>query len=440
MKSNWGIKETTQRVVQNLFKSLSFLFLNAYGRESHTEILQRLFAMIDGPLGESIITSIGSTTSRLRLPSLFVSFNHASVTFYSCIADILTISKVMETQMKLPLSVANFATEGTPTNAMFWFRIFPKHGSREFDSNIPLIFHPPENPLPVIAENPEFERIWRQLGSVLEDPYKHVLESDSYDDTFRQYALKMSIVELSDVAESFEELMTFRMWLHQIAEWQVIAEEHERIILMPIAALAANQAHRRHYPTVELAFIKAARLFKSPMIKQDQFLILLELYLPIMMKHATYNIQKLASLWKIFLAEKLERVDMTVLRLRNQAAKSVFWEAVHVLRSLDSEPFRGSFRTIVRGTRFLSELNLRDEDFIHAIVLSQSGRLLPLYVVISRFGMNSQAFRMLCTEQEMANWVKIESVLLKMVMEDGTLSRVFFSLRENGEMEKKKTV
>jgi hypothetical protein len=243
----------------------------------------------------------------------------------------------------------------------------------------------------------------------------------------------MSVSHLAEAAGSFEDLVLHRLWLRYLKAWQTVAEEHERLVTMPIASIAASQAKQRSYPSIEFAHSRASRLFKSRLIKRDQFLTLVELSLPDMNVKQRAELQSLIALWTKFLEKKSNTLELTEIGLESRSANSVFWEAVETFRGMDNEPLGVAFRLLAKGLVFLNELyrsgRCRHELITIAVILAQSTSLVKLYLLVSQSALTSRMFRELCTDDEMFVWVKFESVLLKMLVEDPALSAKFFELQ-----------
>jgi hypothetical protein len=387
LKDSWGMKEAIDLIVHRLLKSLSLLFLRASGRERHSKFVESVFAALTPALCESLVLSLCLCHSLFRMPSLFLMFGQQYLTFYTCVSDIASLARTMELKLRLPPSLATLCFNETPIAVMFWFKIFPKP---------PLPLPPPPDPL-------------------------------IFDD--------FSVVDpsLAEGARSFEKLLNAQMWLSVLRQWQQIAEEHQRIMVMPIALVAAQQARQRRYPSIEEAHRRASRLFRSRLIKQEQFLTLIELALPDMGDVRRVVLRIVIELWSGYLKTKSQQLDLLEIDLTNRAANAVFWEAVEGLRGIDGDSLSLSFRLLLRSLTFLTALAnekiSRDDLIKTAIVLSQSQRLIKLYVIVRHGCLGCGLFRQLCTDSEMFFWCELERVLLKMVMEDDDLKEKFFELQ-----------
>jgi hypothetical protein len=389
LKDSWGMKDAVDLIVHRLFRPLSLMFLRASGRERHSKFVESVFAALSPALSESLVLSLCNCRSLFRIPSLFLFFQQQFLTFYTCVSDIAVLARTMERKLKLPPSLASLCFNDTPITAMFWFKIFPKP---------PLALPPPTTPL-----------IFRDLSGV--DP------------------------ALAEGARSFEKLLNGQMWLSVLREWQQIAEEHQRIMVMQIVVIAARQARERRYPTIEEAHARASRLFRSRLIKQEQFMTLIELGLSDMGEVRRVALRVVMELWSSYLRMKSQHLDGFEIDLTNRAANAVFWEAVEGLRGIDGDSLSFSFSLLIRSLHFLSALateHLSRPDLIKAaIVLSQSQRLIKLYLIVRHGCLDCRIFRELCTDSEMFLWCELESVILKMVMEDEVLKEKFFAFQNS---------
>jgi hypothetical protein len=423
MKSRWGMKDSIELLMNGLFKPLSESFLIASGKEPLRSFVSAVFEEMSKGMCESIIIALSSGRTSFRLPSLFRVFGQNFITFFGCISDISALAKVIELNRKLPLSLKHFAFDETPMNVMFWFRIFPKAKSHPPVKPAALIF--PRETIP-FTQNPVCERLFLELKNRTDNPFEFIQDHLS-DPELHDYVLAKCVLRLIDSANAFEELITSRMWLKSLKDWLRVAEEQTRILVTPIAQIAVSMAKRRNYPSIDVALARASRLFKSRLVKQDQFLTLVQLSFPDMAERR--DVEAVVQLWKGFIARKAresEQVD-----LQNGAANAVFWEAVEGFHDVDKDALSQSYRAISKSLAFLKELfrKYRVDLIQRAIVMSESQLILKAYVLVNQLAMRNSTFQETCTDMEMLAWVTFEAGLLKLVTEDSKLAVKFFELQ-----------
>jgi hypothetical protein len=246
----------------------------------------------------------------------------------------------------------------------------------------------------------------------------------------------MSISTLTDLAGSFESLIRHQYLLGYLRDWATVAEEHELILVSPVAIVAAKKAKKRNYPTIEHAHTHAVTLFRSRLIKRDQLLTLIEMSVH---ESGQKYIRALVDRWAEYLARKTADLELTEIGLEGRSANSVFWEAVEALRGIDGEPLSIGFRLLEKAFGLLKgliEFGKANKVITRiAVLLSQSRDIVRLYCLISQNELAFGLFGKLCTEREMFLWVNFESVLITMIMEKQDVTARFFEVRENVKLE-----
>jgi hypothetical protein len=176
-----------------------------------------------------------------------------------------------------------------------------------------------------------------------------------------------------------------------------------------------------------MALARASPLFKSRLVKQDQFLTLVQLWFPEVAERR--DVEGVVQLWKGFIARKAK--ESKQVDLQNVTANTVFWEGVEGFREVDKDALSLSYRAILKSLAFLKELlGKYNVDLIQrAIVMSKSQLIVKACVLINQLAMRNSTFHETCTDTEMLAWVSFEARLLKLVTEDNKLAVTFFELQ-----------
>jgi hypothetical protein len=428
IKSQWGMKESVDRIIHQLFKAFAFQFLDISRNERYRGFLEIVFRRVTQPMAEAVILQISVGKSDFEIPQLFHLFGHPFLSFCSCVADIDALAKAFELKKKLPPSLSSFCFESTPPHAVFWFKIFQKVRLPPLDKESPLVFAP----VPItVPPNATFERMYRRLQSDFPDPFEWVDSKANFAADFREFALAMAVADLTELAASFESLIRHRHLFAYIREWARVAEEHERIAIAAIAALAAQQVKKVKHASIEIVHARASNLFRSRLVRRDQFFTLVELSIQ---ESGQKLLAKLVELWGDYMERKSAQLELTEIGVEGRSANSVFWEAVEALRGIDNQPLAIGFRLLAKSFTLLfglPEAQTRREELTRiAIVLAQSRDIVKLYFLVSQSARESSLFAGLCTDTEMFAWVTFESVLLKMVMETVDLRMKFFDVQQ----------
>jgi hypothetical protein len=428
MKTQWGMKESVDRIIHQLFKTFAFQFLDVSRHQRYRSFLEVVFSRVTRPMAESVILQISVGKSDFEIPELFHLFGHPFLSFCSCVADIDALAKVFELKMKLPPSLSSFCFENTPRHAVFWFKIFQKVRLPPPSTESPLVFAP----VPVtVPPNATFERMYRRLQSDFPDPFEYLRSKSSCAPDFREFALTMAVADLTELAASFESLIRHRHLHAYIREWARVAEEHERIAIAEIATLAAQQVKKSKHAEIEVVYRRASNLFRSRLVNRDQFFMLVESSIQ---ESEQKLLAKLVELWSDYMERKSARLEVTEIGVEGRSANSVFWEVVEGLKGIDGQPLAIGFRLLAKSLTLLfglPEAQTRREELTRiAVVLAQSRDIVKLYFLVSQSARESSLFAGLCNDSEMFAWVNLESVLLKMLMETVDLRMKFFDLQQ----------
>jgi hypothetical protein len=205
-------------------------------------------------------------------------------------------------------------------------------------------------------------------------------------------------------------------------------------MIMPIAYSAAALAKKRNYPTIDFAHGRASRLFRSRLIKQDQFLALVEMTVPELPAAKRRELANLVQLWQSLLLRKAKKTGAIEVNLQNRSANLVFWEVVEGFRAVDGEHLSVGFRILLKSLTMLNELFKNDRpgrDYVQvAILLSQSPMILGTYFLIAQSAMANRVFREACSRQEMTVWGQFETSIKKLFVDDKKLMTKFFELQQ----------
>ncbi|OHS93048.1 hypothetical protein TRFO_12057 [Tritrichomonas foetus] len=431
-QKKWDHKIIGDFLVNELFKDISFKFLVTFGYEKNEPFLENVFSQMTVDHFVKLSTALCKSKSSFEVPELFMNFGHSFYDFYVCIPDLVALSKVIEMKTKLPASMTSLPFDNTPRFSMFWFKVFPKR-KIPLDLRVrPLIFSDTQFQ---INQNPVYERSWLQMQSQFEYPYEYCKSCQNIkDQNFIKYVLLRSVEDFNHRASEFEELMSFKLWLSEIKKWGEIAYEQERLMIMPIAILATQQAHRREYKTLEIAFEHSSTLFSSTIIQKDQFLSLISLYLPNFISKINKDLKALDDEWSKFTYDRSKDFDLINIGLENQSSNAVFWESVEELRTVTINGITAGFRGVIRSFQFLKGLlKVLPKDLTEiAIILAQNKEILIFYIIVNSFAMKNKVFHSLCTDEEEGLWVKFESVLLRMVTSQSNmkLQNLFFQVQD----------
>ena len=434
MSRQWGAGNTGKLIVDELLKSLSLTFIHATGRVRHETFLVQVFKRIDDNMHTAVISRICEEKPRGVIPDLFEIFGDRYLLFFSCVADVELIGFLMAAKEKLPPSLCailanpKHGVNGPLKQAMFWFKVYPRRKASQRQVPKPLFFETPA--VQSHHKTPDYQRTWNNICAKYEFPMQFVDGNPVYEDDFREFCLEESVSTLTDAARKLENVLWHRLWLQSVKQWLITAEEHARMMIMPIADLACTKAHNRNYASIEIAHKHACMLFDSRLIKQDQFMILIGHSLVDLVGDKRGLIAKLKELWNDFIQKESSKIDSVTSVTGSQTGDALFWDAVEGLSALDTEPFRNCYRIIIRSMKLVYHLFEGKNDNIirRVILLSRSKRLISLYLAIKEYAMTAKQFTDLCTEEEEIMWVICERALLNLVMEREDIKQIFFQL------------
>lgn len=434
MNQQWGVAKAGKLIVGRLLQFLSLTFVHATGRVKHETFLKSIFKYIDRRMQNAIMELISKEQPRSIIPELFSIFGHDYLSFFACVSDIELLGFLMAAKRKLPPSLAcilvnpKHATKLPLKQSTFWFKVYPKRKSTHEDPRRPLFFEVARTKS--VHGNPEYQRTWNKICSLYEFPMKFVDENPAFQDDFREFCLEESVAQLNEAAGKMEDVLWYRLWLDTIERWQETSEEHARIMTMPIADLACTQAKNRGYSSIAIAHRNSCLLFDSRLIKQDQFMILVELSLSEIIGDKKPVVDNLRTLWTRFIRSKAREMDSVTSVTGRQTGDAIFWEAVEGLSTLDTEPFRNCYRILIRSMRrvFCLINGKKDEIVQQAIILSQCNNLVSIYIAIKKYVMTVKQFTDLCTEEEEILWVLLERALLNLILASEDVRDAFFEL------------
>lgn len=437
MQQQWGTSIAANMLVHDLLKTLSTRFMDSAGYSKKNVFLKDVFEYIDEQACKQLLDAIADCPSRFAIPELYACFGHAYLTFYTCTADCEVLALLMEKKQKLPPSVASLTAETkgrqAPANSMFWTKVFPKRAFPPMKLPQPLFFETrSDRPEPA---RPEYARTWMMIRSKYPNDSLEFVDCESaYDSEFREYCLAMCVADLHAGAKVFEDVFLFKHWLAHIVEWKAISEEHTRMMIMPVADLACKKVGKRH-ERIEVAFELASNLFGSRLIMQDQFLSLVDMYLPDLFGKRQTEFDELCIMWSSLVTREAERLEQMTSFSSGKSANALYWESIEGLGNSEDEPLRYGFRILMRSFKLLGMLcryGTSEKDLLReAILIAKSERAFSVYVAAKLFVMENKLFTQLCTVEENSLWVRCEHVILTMIMNDSMLSSRFFQLLQD---------
>lgn len=374
-----------------------------------------------------------NTSSILETPYLYSIYGTKFLYFYTCISEVLMITKMLNRVKPLPPSMNTYSLEKTPKYSIFLLRVFPKHGQIKIPQYIPLFFndeHVSE------TKNDDYCRYWNQIQNHAESQdeecfdyicspkFSSIASTLSYE--FLLFALQKSINSLNANAKNFENLLLMKMNVHQMETWRSDVHEMLRFVVQPIAVLATLQARKRNYSTIDFAFSKASKLFHSTATRQDQYLMLVELYENDIFESIRKDINQMTEDWIELMKNQKKNLNVDSIILSNYTANRFFFECVAKFSTIENAHYPSAFRALMESFQMIEQLTkIIKSSFpmaAYMIEMSECKSLIKFYYVINTLAMQSEVFKALCSDKESLYWVKFEGILMKSVVKSESLS------------------
>ena len=357
MKQSWGVIDTKEFIINVLIKTFSVQWLKASELLDYVNIMEEILSNIanDSSKYSAILNKLGETRVLLEIPEMFNSFGHQYILFLASRQDFNALIKVVSIKKKVPSSITISKKPTIPDHALFWLKIFPKRKIPHISQSRPLFFS--QNLKVDFDENSDLERVWRCIQSDAidsgEEPYQYICSHKNFRNISKElknYTLIHSLLNLKQESETFEQVMLVLLHYRELKKWLVLAESHLQLVSAPIASLATTLAHNRGYKYLNYAFNKSIQLFENRATQQNQYLLLVQHYLPHYLE-ITKAEKKLAIIdkwWSNVIIERNNNLENLTAFQKNKSVNTLFWDCVVKLASVSKNNIMYSFNVIIQ--------------------------------------------------------------------------------------------
>jgi hypothetical protein len=264
-----------------------------------------------------------------------------------------------------------------------------------------------------------------------QEPFQIVAKIPGGQQDFIDYSLAAATRRLSERAESFERYLLYRLHWIVAQKWISICDSHQQFILTPLLIhLAANLREESFLET----FKNAETLIKSQVNKKFLYLIVLNSFLPGILKPYAARIEKAKRHWTEMLVKCAGTLDN--LRLNQSGAMAaIIMEAMERIRRVDSQELPFQVLSLMRSLSLLHMLESGNEELVKErlqLIITMCGdvnNLFRLFLVLSVIVMWDDTYRALCSDEEHNYWVHFQQVMLLFVHSDVELSLTLLDLQ-----------
>ncbi|EAY19583.1 hypothetical protein TVAG_228460 [Trichomonas vaginalis G3] len=446
MKDNWGVTATGEFLINTIIRYTASIWFSASGFSEKLPILNQVIDnfISDQHSLEGIVNKMIETDSGIEIPDMYHTFKHQYVLFLTTSHDFLALAKLMQKVIQIPQSVTTNNTETNPKNAVFWFKIFPKRKLPNHQIIRPLVFSIPEKE-PLV--NPKFDTLWREIQTHADqaniEPFEFLMSKrDIYNfpHDLLEYTLKKSIEALEHDATLFEQLMRFMVSISEMKKWFEVSQHCLDMVTDQVATTAATLSFKRGYQMINYAFQKASNLFDSNYIKQNQYIRLLQMYLPTFIVGVEKKLDILDSWWSSKIDQLNQQIDELESHFRGQAANNVLWDCVMRVSLVRPQNLLVSFRIILEICQRLSmlskitgsyDIRIIGELFRKVAILGKAKGLMSVYIILGSIAFDSACFRDLCSEAEEHGWYALESALFYYVKEEPEIQAAMTEVQDH---------
>lgn len=317
-------------------------------------------------------------------------------------------------------------------DVVFWVKTYPRHRPVNPDNYRRFVFRRLAINLP---SNESFERQWRAVGALSEEsgrePFQIVAGIPGGQGDFLDYSLAAAIQRLSERAESFERYLLYRLHWLVAQKWISICDSHQQFILSPLLIrLAANLRGDSFMET----FKNAEPLIKSQINRKFLYLIVLNSFLPSILKPYADKIETANKRWMEMLVKRAGTLDNLRLN-QSETMAAIVMEAMERIRKVDSQALPFQVLSLMRALSLLHMLESDNEELVkerlHLIITmcGDVGNLFKLFLVLSVIVMWDDTYRELCSDEEHNYWVHFQQVMLLFIHADVDLSLTVLDLQ-----------
>lgn len=445
MKDNWGLKATIDFIINSIIRPTASIWFTANGFAERLQILNQVLDAFleDQHASEALTNKIIETDSKIEIPDMYRAFKHQYILYLTTSNDFNVLTTLMSRVIQIPQSINSNNTETNPKFAVFWFKIFPKRKLPAHQIHRPLVFQiSPSAPL----VNSTFDSLWREIETHADEsskePYEYLMSKKhlyEFPDDLINYTLKKSIENLEHEAILFEQLMQFMVSESEMKLWLRVSQRHFNLSAEPVSALAAQFAFKRGYKHINYAFSKASTLFESNFLKQNQYVRLVQMYLPTFTQGLEKKLEKLDTWWKNLIDQLNNDINSLESHFKGQAANNVLWDCVMRVSLIDKDNLLVAFRTILEISEKLSMLTTIDgtndirivgELFRKVAVLGKGKGLMNVYVLLGSIAFDCPCFRKLCSAEEEHGWIALEATIYYFVKDDPEISATMTEVQD----------
>jgi hypothetical protein len=321
----------------------------------------------------------------------------------------------------------------------FWIRVYVKRRSPLDTSNSlrKVVFMDVINDFPHV-ENPDFERIWRELVNICqgESPVDRLLSSpifqkvmgDRYN-SFLDFVIQRSLDDLNERAITFEHFLVHNLHLRTLVKWAARVRTHMDMKLVPYAASEIL----KELNTVTISKLSQFESFVSaiticPVV---QFSTIVQKFLPLILtKQRKRQLQKLEAMWAAAMLEAQADVRLPEL-CRNVHMR--LWNAIEQLKCVNVVEFSSVMGVLLEALAQIQELEkVNDRVLSYAIVYSDCKQIPSHFLTITCLIVRQRVFRLFDDrDDDMFLWFRLEAAILKLANRDEELLSLYLRLQDD---------
>jgi hypothetical protein len=381
--------------------------------------------------------------SIFELPFGFSAFDIPFIQLVLTPADVHLLVSIVQAVDAIPVNVKPFQEQKAYFREIdyqsFWIRVYVKRRSPLDPSSSlrKVVFGDVINDFEHL-ENPDFERIWRELVNLCqgERPVDKLLDSpifkkvmgDRYD-SFLDFVIQRSLDDLNERAVTFEHFLVHSMHLRTLVQWAATVRAHMDKKLVPYAASEIL----KELNTVNISKISqidafVAKITIRPLV---QFSTIIQKFLPLILtKQRKLQLVQLEAMWAAVMLEAQSDVRLPEL---HKNVRMRLWNAIEQLKCINVVEFSSVMGVLLEALAMIQELEkVNDKVLPYAIVYSDCRQIPSHFLMITCLIVRQKFLRLLDDrEDELFLWFKLEAAVLKLAARDEALMSLYLRIQDD---------
>ena len=420
-----------------------------------------------------------------EIPPIFNVFGLPYVQLLMARSDVDAILRAMKAINKMPTSMKPFIEHNyfsVIDNRPFFVKVYSRK-PRPVDASYNwrrVVFEDKKINMENEGVDDKFNRLWNQVEAQSEeyckDPIAFLTEEPKTPQEyamintintllgdekgeFLEYGARVSLKQLNAKTAAFENYLVHSLALKTIEGWLSIVNDDLNMMVVPFAEQSINEHLSRVYlkqlvknqPLIDAILESAASKIDMPIIRQFQYLVLVQNLLPLMIGPRTMaDMRSIENRWQ----KHIETIRTNIVlphiftnrnKNKNQALilNQKLWQVVGLFGSVSSVQFSSVFLVFIQAIKHVLELEtacysnsnkFRDENDIlvqFAIAFSDCPIIITKFILINALLVKQDRFKFMSdTDAYLILWCKLESSILKLLSSNPELMNTILSFQE----------